>query len=174
MTTNLQIALALTLMTGVDVYAQHEAQSSNSSCPHAKEFAEMNKRGEKAMGFSQEKTTHHFRLMKDGGTIEVSAKELADEESRDQIRSHLQHIAKMFKAGNFEIPMLTHGKLPDGANVMLSQKAKIRYSYEQTQSGALVRIQTDNPQALKAVHDFLRFQISEHRTGDPAEISTKS
>ena len=45
--------------------------------------------------------------------------------------------------------------------------AKISYKYEETKSGGLVRIRTSNPKALKAVHDFLRFQIEENQTGDP-------
>jgi hypothetical protein len=32
-------------------------------------------------------------------------------------------------------------------------------------------IETNNPKALKAVHDFLRFQIAEHQTGDPTEVA---
>jgi len=33
-----------------------------------------------------------------------------------------------------------------------------------------VRISTKNPTALKAIHDFLRFQIKEHKTGDSLDI----
>jgi enoyl-[acyl-carrier-protein] reductase (NADH) len=38
-------------------------------------------------------------------------------------------------------------------------------------TGAKVMIETNNPKALKAVHDFLRFQIAEHQTGDPTEVA---
>jgi hypothetical protein len=31
-------------------------------------------------------------------------------------------------------------------------------------------IKTGNPEALAAIHDFLRFQISDHRTGDSPEV----
>jgi hypothetical protein len=30
-----------------------------------------------------------------------------------------------------------------------------------------VTIVTHNPEALKAVHEFLKFQIEDHRTADP-------
>jgi hypothetical protein len=33
-----------------------------------------------------------------------------------------------------------------------------------------VRIVTGNPAALVAVHEFLRFQIKDHRTSDPLAI----
>ena len=47
---------------------------------------EVNHRGDREMGFSHEKTTHHFRLAKDGGAIEVTANDPNDTQSRDQIR----------------------------------------------------------------------------------------
>jgi hypothetical protein len=31
-------------------------------------------------------------------------------------------------------------------------------------------MKTINPEALKAIHDFLRFQIDDHHTGDTTEI----
>jgi hypothetical protein len=53
-----------------------------------------------------------------------------------------------------------------GAATLSRLKSEIRYSYTQTDTGARVEIVTSNPQAAQAVHDFLRFQITEHRTGD--------
>ena len=63
--------------------------------------------------------------------------------------------------------MFVHGKMPNGTAVMQKQKASISYTFEETDGGGLVRIRTANPKALKAVHEFLRFQIQEHQTGDP-------
>jgi hypothetical protein len=61
-------------------------------------------RGDEMMGFSHEKTTHHFRLYADGGRIEAEANDPEDTASRDQIRSHLARIATMFRAGDFRAP----------------------------------------------------------------------
>jgi hypothetical protein len=49
-------------------------------------------------------------------------------------------------------------------------KAKIHYKYEEISSGGRVRIESSDPVALAAIHDFLRFQISEHQTGDTLVI----
>jgi hypothetical protein len=46
---------------------------------------------------------------------------------------------------------------------------KIVYTAENTANGAQVRITTGNPEALAAVHEFLRFQIKHPRTSDPSE-----
>ena len=122
------------------------------------------------MGFSHEKTTHHFLLDPNGGTIQVEANDAKDTESRDQIQSHLTHIAKMFEAGDFEAPMLVHGKTPPGVPVLQRLKAEVTYKYEKTERGGRVRISTKNAEARDAVYEFLRFQISDHKTGDPTEV----
>jgi hypothetical protein len=130
-------------------------------------FAQNLPHADHAMGFSQEKTTHHFRLYKDGGAIEVSAKDPKDTESRDQIRMHLGHIAGMFAKGDFEAPMLVHDRVPPGVPVLQKLKTEVSYVFMKTGQGGAIRITTNNPEALKALHEFLRFQISDHKTGDP-------
>lgn len=124
-----------------------------------------------AMGFSQEKTTHHFFLYTDGGAIQVNANNPKDIESRDQIRMHLGHIAQMFADGDFQIPMLVHAETPPGVPVMKNLKSEITYRFEKLEEGGLVRIRTKNPAALAAIHDFLRYQISDHQTGDPTTVT---
>ena len=105
-------------------------------------------RGDHVMGFSHEKTTHHFRLYADGGAIEVTANDPADRSavanqdaaSRDQIRMHLRHIAEMFSEGNFAAPMLIHAQNPPGADVMKRLRGEIRYLYSDLARGAQIRI----------------------------------
>ena len=128
---------------------------------------EMMKRGEKGMGFSQQTKTHHFRLLADGGAIEIGTNDPKDTAGRDQIRQHLSHIAKMFSEGNFEIPMFIHDKTPPGVPTMTELRDQIHYDFEPMDSGGRVRVRTTSPQALQAVYEFLRFQITEHQTGDP-------
>jgi hypothetical protein len=126
--------------------------------------------GDHVMGFSHEKTTHHFRLYRDGGAIEVRANKASDIESRDQIRTHLAHIAAMFAAGNFNAPMLVHGREAPGSAVLAKLKAEVQYRFEEADRGATVRITTHNAEALRAVHEFLRFQIADHHTGDSTAV----
>ena len=128
-------------------------------------------RGERVMGFSHDKTTHHFRLYPDGGAIEVEANDPKDMESRDQIQMHLSHIARMFADGNFQAPVLIHDQTPPGVPVLQRLKQRISYRFEKTERGGRVRIQTKDPAALPALHEFLRFQIAEHHTGDSPAVS---
>jgi hypothetical protein len=127
-------------------------------------------RGDQGMGFSHEKTTHHFRLSPEGGAIEVVAKDTSDSESQNQIRMHLSHIAKAFANGNFAIPMFVHDTVPPGVSAMKRRRGAIEYRYEEVAGGARVRLSTRDADALDAIHDFLRFQIADHETGDPGTV----
>ncbi len=128
---------------------------------------EMGHRGEAVMGFDQTRTAHHFRLYADGGAIEVSVTDPADARDLNAIRTHLPHIAEMFADGNFDAPMLVHDSTNvPGTGTMSAKKDVIRYTYGDTPAGGRVLMTTTDPVALAAVHDFLRYQIREHKTGD--------
>ncbi|MGH9935527.1 MAG: hypothetical protein ACREAM_04720, partial [Blastocatellia bacterium] len=128
--------------------AQHQSHDSHLN--------DVNRRGDKAMGFSHAKTTHHFLLKTDGGVIQVEANDASDTASRDQIRQHLKHIAKKFSGGDFAAPMFIHAQTPPGVPVMKRLKAEIKYQFEELERGGRVLISTDNPEAVKAIHAFLR------------------
>ena len=128
-------------------------------------------RGDKAMGFSHEMTSHHFLLFKDGGAIEIEADNPDDSVNKKAIWDHLVKIAEMFSQGDFQLPMLIHATVPPGVDTMKRLKNEISYSAEIAQRGALLRIRTANSEAVQAIHDFLRFQITDHRTKDSLQVS---
>ena len=97
-----------------------------------------------------------------------------DDATRDHIRMHLSHVAEMFSAGDFDVPMLIHDTTPPGVPTMKKLHTEIHYRYQETDTGGKIVIGTANPKALKAVHEFLRFQISEHRTGDSTGVTCQS
>jgi hypothetical protein len=68
--------------------------------------------------------------------------------------------------------MFVHDQTPPGVPAMKENRAEISYSFEPLPTGGRVRIKTTNPEALKATHDFLRFQIKDHQTGDTTNIGT--
>jgi hypothetical protein len=145
--------LAIALLT-IPAAAQHDHNSG------------MNTRGAHVMGFSQQTTTHHFTLTFDGGIIDVRANEAKDTKSRDQIRSHFHHIAQSFSAGDFSDPFFVHATSVPGTATMKQQKDQLHWDVQQTPGGARLIITADNKPTLDALHDFLRFQIEDHKTGD--------
>jgi hypothetical protein len=157
----------------------HSVAQDMQSCPmhkeHTKEAAQhqaaVEKHGDEAMGFPHDTTTHHFRLYSDGGAIELTVNDSKDSQNMQAIRSHLAHIAAMFSNGDFSIPMLVHDEVPRGVPVMKEKRTDIYYSFEEIPEGGRVRIKTTNPEALKAIHDFLHFQIEDHHTGDTTDMS---
>lgn len=165
------IGVVLMSLTVLIASAQQQSKKENASNMGSISQEEMNKRGDHVMGFDHTKTTHHFRLSAKGGSIEITANSLEDTESRDQIRSHLGHISKMFAEGNFNAPMLIHEQTPPGVPVMQKLKNEINYRVEETELGATIHISTTNSKALEAIYKFLRFQIKEHKTGDSLEVA---
>jgi hypothetical protein len=146
-----------------------DKQPSPAMCPMHDSHSQMNERGEKGMGFSQTATTHHFLLSPNGGVIQVEVNDPADTTTRNNIRMHLNHIAQAFQSGDFDIPMFVHDSVPPGVPEMKQLRKNIRYAYEETPNGGRVIISSSDKEALAAIHRFLRFQIEEHKTGDPLQ-----
>ena len=171
---------AATVLAQQPAPEKHDAMDPNSCPMHAEHmkaksaddqrFADMQSRGNRSMGFDQSKTTHHFRTLEDGGAIEVTVNDPANITDLAAIRDHLAQIAKQFASGDFSAPMMTHAEMPPGATEMQKLKDKIAYTYEELPAGARVRITTGDAKALQAVHQFLDYQIKEHRTGDAAAV----
>lgn len=152
------------------VFAQDTKPDEMKNCPmHGRSAAHqrvLESHGDQAMGFPHDATTHHFRMLSDGGAIEVTVNEATDKINLSAIRSHLSQIAAMFHDGDFSTPMFVHDETPPGVTTMKLMKAAIRYTYEEMPAGGKVRLQSSDAVAVAAIHDFLRFQITEHQTGD--------
>lgn len=158
-------------MESCPMHAEHmKAAAVKKGQAEHDHHAAVNERGDKEMGFSHLKTSHHFRLSEDGGAIEVVTNDAQDTEGLAQIRGHLAEIAKLFTAGDFTLPQRIHAQTPPGVPELKQLKAQITYRYEDTESGGRVRITTSSQQARDAVHNFLRFQISDHQTGDSGKV----
>jgi hypothetical protein len=164
----MKMIVAMFLFCGMQMAAQ-----DMQSCPMHEEHtnasqhqADVEKHGDAAMGFPHDQTTHHFRILPDGGAIEVTVNDAKDAGNLQAIRTHLTHIAAMFSNGDFSTPMFVHSQVPPGVTEMKDKRAEIAYTFEELPTGGRVRIATRNRDALNAVHDFLNFQILDHHTGD--------
>jgi hypothetical protein len=128
------------------------------------EFAELQERGRQAMGVDQYTSTHRFDALPDGGRIELQ-RDRDDPEGVATIRRHLQDVAAAFQAGDFRIPGFVHDQEVPGTEVMARTRDRIRYTYAELPRGGELRIITDDPEAIDAIHEFLAFQRHDHRAG---------
>jgi hypothetical protein len=167
-------AFAAPLLAGEEkpscpLHEEHQKAAQAAPQGHAghDHHAALDARGNHVMGFEHTRTTHHFLLEHDGGVIQVQANDANDAGSVAQIRSHLAGVAKAFSAGDFSMPREIHDRVLPGVPEMARLKDAISYRFEEIERGARVRITTEDPEALAAVHSFLKSQIEDHRTGDP-------
>src|SRR5688500_14636010 len=66
-------------------------------------------RGKHAMGFDQLATSHHFRLTRTGGAIEVHVNGTPDAALTSAVAGHLRTIATQFAQGDFTTSQHVHG-----------------------------------------------------------------
>ena len=127
-------------------------------------FAALQERGKAAMGVDQYTSTHRFDALADGGRIELQRDD-DDSAGVAQIRKHLREIAAAFKSGDFTTPAFVHLKEVPGTRVMAARRSQITYTFKPLPRGGEVRIFTTDPEALKAIAEFMAFQRGDHRAG---------
>jgi hypothetical protein len=156
-------ALLLTLLSAC---RPHTPAGEGEAAPAAPDtaFATLQERGRTTMGVDQYTSTHRFDDLPDGARIELQRDE-ADPAGVEQIRTHLQHIARAFAAGDFSDPMFVHHRSMPGTDVMARKKEVISYTYAPLPRGGEVRITTRDPEALRAIHEFMAAQRGDHRAG---------
>ena len=76
----------------------------------------------------------------------------------------------MFSNADFSTPLLFQEQVPPGVPVMKEKHTLITYTFEKLPADGKVRIKTADSDALRAIHDLLRFQIADHYTGDTTDI----
>jgi hypothetical protein len=126
-------------------------------------FRSMQARGKQVMGVDQYRSTHRFISLPEGGIIALT--DTTDAAAAAAIRAHFAEIATAFAAGDFALPGIVHTGSVPGTATMRARAAWISYRARDIAGGAELRIGTQDPAALRAIHDFLSFQRAEHRAG---------
>ena len=128
-------------------------------------FAQLQQRGETAMGVDQYTSQHVFEPLPNGGRVVLQRKE-TDPAGEATIRAHMATIATAFSRGDFALPGFVHAtaEVPGTATMKRLQR-DITYTPRDLPGGAEVVIATDNPDAIAAIHEFLAFQRMDHRAG---------
>ncbi|HSC32142.1 MAG TPA: hypothetical protein VLD17_10465 [Gemmatimonadaceae bacterium] len=147
-------------MRGTPAFAQRMHMGSDTS-GHDSAFAARQARGKMVMGVDQSTSTHHFVDLPNGGRITL-VRDSDDAAGAARIQHHLREIAAAFSSGDFSSPMLVHMRDVPGTRVMAEKKALIHYSTRALDRGGELTIQSADPDAVRAIHEFLAFQRTEH------------
>lgn len=123
---------------------------------------EMIERGDIAMGFNQNKITHHFVATPDGGMIIITSLNSTDRQTINQIKNHILDIQKEFSEGNFTKPFFIHAQEVPGAEIMSEKKDLIKYSIEETNNGSSLLLSTNDKELVDAIKHFMQFQTRQH------------
>ena len=120
-------------------------------------------RGHAAMGVDQYTSSHRFESLPDGGRISLQ-RDPGDSAGVAQIRSHMRGIAAAFGRGDFALPGFVHDRDVPGTAVMAARRSRISYVADTLPGGGQLRLQTSDPSAIAAIHQFLAFQRQDHRS----------
>jgi len=159
------LAAALVLVISAPVAGAQQAGHDTTKTAKDSAFQALQSRGRDAMGVDQYTSRHRFESLPTGGRIELQ-REVDDSAGVEQIRKHLKEIVAAFQAGDFRTPKTVHAMTVPGTDVMRARKNAIRYEFRELPRGGEVRIETRDPEAIRAVHEFLAFQRTDHRTGE--------
>ncbi|MBA3445211.1 MAG: hypothetical protein H0T58_10235 [Gemmatimonadales bacterium] len=126
-------------------------------------FERVQSRGHTAMGVDQYTSSHRFEPLADGGRIALQ-RDPTDSAGVAQIRTHMGVIAGAFSRGDFSLPGFVHDRDVPGTAVMTARRSRIIYAADSLPGGGQVRLQSSDPAAVAAIHDFLAFQRRDHRS----------
>lgn len=147
-------------LTSASVLAQHDKHAAHR---RDSAFAALQERGKKVMGVDQYTSSHAFESLPDGGRIELQ-RDVDDTAGVRVIREHLRDVARRFTSGDFSLSQMVHGnhEIP-GVKAMRASRT-ISYEYRELPRGGEVRLTSKDTRAIQAIHAFLEFQRSDHRT----------
>jgi hypothetical protein len=146
------------------VYPSSFSNESNHTRQTATDMTmmKMMERGDIAMGFNQNKITHHFVATPDGGKIMITALNGSDKRTIDEIKNHTLDIQKEFSEGNFTKPFFIHAQEVPGTKVMSEKKDLIKYNIRNLNNGSSLQLTTNDKELIDSITQFMEFQAREH------------
>jgi hypothetical protein len=118
--------------------------------------------GAEVMPFDLDATTHIFTDTATGGTQDVVADDPSDGANIELIRRHMQEEAGKFRLGDFSDPEAIHGAAMPGLAVLEERFGDITVEFTHTDTGATITYRTDDPEVVRAIHDWFVAQSSDH------------
>jgi DNA replication protein DnaD len=163
--TNVGASEIISNYSNIKVYPSTSSFNESSNLRHSPinmTMMEIIERGDIAMGFNQNKITHHFVAMPDGGKIIITALNSTDRQTINQIKNHIPDIQKEFSEGNFTKPFFIHAQEVPRAEIMSEKKDLVKYSIQETNNGSSLLLSTNDKELVDAIKYFMQFQTRQH------------
>ena len=119
-------------------------------------------RGTTVMPFDLSRTTHVFDDQADGGLQTVTANDPSDTAQIYLIRDHLADLANRFARGNFADQAWLHGMDMPGLAELSAGYKKLKIIYQVLPNGASLKLASDDPAVVTALHKYFAAQRSDH------------
>jgi hypothetical protein len=119
-------------------------------------------RGTTVMPFDLSRTTHVFDDQADGGLQTVTANDPSDTAQIYLIRDHLADLANRFARGNFADQAWLHGMDMPGLADLSAGYKKLKIIYQVLPNGASLKLASDDPAVVTAIHKYFAAQRSDH------------
>ncbi len=123
--------------------------------------------------YDRDRVVHHFYLYPDGGMMTLTVTDPSDAETRKAVRAYVQRVSQLMVVGNLTRLREQFGDGVPGLNRIAEargRKATITVHSSTPDEGSQIIFSTSDAAALEGLHDFLRFQITDLKTGDPLEV----
>jgi hypothetical protein len=157
------VLLLLVLGACVDRPARNEPPLTLARDSADSAFVLVQARGHAAMGVDQYTSSHRFEPLPDGGRISLQ-RDPRDSPGEAQIRSLMRWMGMAFVRGDFALPGFVHYRDVPGTAVMAARRSRITYAADTLPGGGQLRLQSSDPSAIAAIHQFLAFQRQDHRS----------
>jgi hypothetical protein len=123
--------------------------------------------------FDKTRTKLHFELLPNGGAIDLTAKSPPNAKTEEELQALAQYISASLASGNFALQIFVEPVAPPNLPQLTKHKDDFAYQIEKVANTTRIRIATTDMVALQALHDFLRFEIVAHKTGDSMADPTR-
>lgn len=123
--------------------------------------------------YDRHRVVHHFYLYPDGGMMTLAVTDPVDAETRKAVRAYVQRVSQLMVFGNLERMREQFGQGMPGLDRIAEargRKATITVRSSTPDEGSHIIFSTADPGALQGLHEFLRFQIDDLKTGDSQEV----
>ena len=123
--------------------------------------------------YDRHRVVHHFYLYPDGGMMTLAVTDPSDTETRKAVRAFVQRVSQLMAVGDLAKLRKQFGEGVPGLDRIAEargRKATITVRSSTPDEGSTIIFSTTDRGALQGLHEFLRFQIEDLKTGDSPEV----